>query len=150
MLVVAFIIHLDNQDLTKFLTNLVSTFILCHECRGFLRKVSDQSKVTVIWVPRHRDIEKETIDQFTRLDIVYVVLNILGCLCMLTAMLYNVFFLPFKQFDSTKPIQILKNIYKFFSFIQFDSTKLLQLLKTFEKNVYERIGCLHENYQQHE
>ena len=39
----------------------------------------------------------------------------------------NVFFLAFKQFDGTKPIQ---------------------LLKTYAKNVYKCIGFLYENYQQ--
>ena len=41
-----------------------------------------------------------------------------------------------------------ENIYTLFSFTQFDSTKPIQLLKTYAKNVYKCIGFLHENYQQ--
>ena len=36
----------------------------------------------------------------------------------------------------------------FFSFTQFDSMKPIQLLKTYEKNLYKCIEFLHESYQQ--
>ena len=55
-------------------------------------------------------------------------------------------FFYIKQFYSTKPTLLLKTYTHFFSFAQFDSW--YQILKTYEKNVYKRIGCLHENYQE--
>ena len=52
------------------------------------------------------------------------------------------FFLTFKQFDSTIPIQLLKNIYTFFSFTQFDIMKPIQLLKTYVGNSHDFVTCM--------
>ena len=40
----------------------------------------------------------------------------------------------------------MKTYTNLFSFTQFDSMKPLQLLKTYEKYMYKCIGFLHENY----
>ena len=42
----------------------------------------------------------------------------------------------------------MKTYTLFFSFTQFDSPKPIQLLKTYEKYVYKYTEFLHENYQQ--
>ena len=59
---------------------------------------------------------RSIIEQFIRLCIVYVVLNILGCLWKLNYMFFCVFRIPnamaFKQFDSTKRTQLLKTYKK--------------------------------------
>ena len=71
-------------------------------------------------------------------------------------MLYCVFRIPNAVFlhsnnliarNQNDFLKIYANIYTFFSFTQFDSTKPIQLLKTYEKNVYKCIGFLHINYK---
>ena len=68
------------------------------------------------WQKQRFDFLLQIIRQFTRLCIMYFVLNTLVCLWKLNTMLYCVFRIPivffffvaFKQFDSTKPSQLLK------------------------------------------
>ena len=99
-------------------------------------------------------VYKIILKQFTRLCIVYAVLNALDCLWTLNSMLYCgilhskcIFFLHLNNLIARNQHCFWKTYTHFFSFT-FDSMEPMQLLKTYEKNVYKCIGFLHENYQQ--
>ena len=70
----------------------------------------------------------KTYGQFTPHCIMYVVLNTLGCLWTLNAMMYCVFRIP--------------NVFFFLAFKEFDNTKPIQLEKAYAGNSHHIVSCM--------
>ena len=65
----------------KCLSNVVSTFVLVHECRGFLREISDHSMISLIWPPRYRNIVRNCIaDELVRAGAELAIFVVLQCI----------------------------------------------------------------------
>ena len=100
--------------------------------------------------------QTKILGQFIQPCIVYVVLNTHGCLWTLNPILCCIFYIPNEFFgilnhsitrNQRNFWKAYENVYTFFSFTHIDSIKPIQLLKTYEKNVYNCIGFLHEYHQ---
>ena len=55
------LIYTDSLSVIKSLTNVVSKSIFVHKYREFVREITDQTKVTLMWLPGHSDIVENCI-----------------------------------------------------------------------------------------